>query len=79
MVQGFHRLGVLPGAGEQLYWFTLSFDAIAALATSHAASDWKICPVETGVGTPGINIIKIWAMSIELVPQTSDVGHRSFH
>jgi anaerobic C4-dicarboxylate transporter len=64
MVQEFHRLGVLLGAGVQVYWLTLSLVAIACLATSQAASDSKICPVEIGVGTPGISIIKMWAISI---------------
>jgi len=52
---------------------------IAGLATSQAASESKICPVEMGVGTPGISIIKIWAISIVKPPQASDVSHRSLH
>jgi hypothetical protein len=79
MVQEFYRLGVLLGAGVQLWWFTLSLAAIACLATSQAASDSKTCPVEMGVGTPGISIIKIWAISIVQFPQASDVGYRSPH
>ena len=59
-----HRLGVLSGDVRHVYWFTGSFAAMAARATSQAASEANTWPVETAVGKPGISIIKTCAISI---------------
>jgi len=52
---------------------------VLAVIAGLAASESKICPVELGVGTPGISIIKLWAISIVKPPQASGVSHRSLH
>jgi|SaaInl5LU_22_DNA_1037371.scaffolds.fasta_scaffold31550_2 hypothetical protein len=59
-----HRLGVLSGDARHVYWVTGSFAAMAARATSQAASEANTWPVETAVGKPGISIIKTCAISI---------------